>query len=324
MPEETNAPTELGIGPVLESPERTDQNDGQQDSLFPPSQNGESVHSSDTPGQGQGGSADEFNWRSVNDLRRLDLSTVPERQREMYEHFQRQVRTAQGDSSARLEDLRRREQMLEDRQNEVLKLQQHVAQQPNDPRAAGQQQRPQSLDQMLQNPRLDRDTRNGMMLVQRALNDALEPFRPLLEQFPHIQQQMGQISQERSGQLRQNFVNQASEARAKFGDDIDNYAADVYRMTGTDPESGLPISEPLINRATGQPHTVESAYLMVSGKMQQMANGMREEDASLRREAQDGMAGVGAGAGVPTSTGTGTLNEDQAKAELRDLGFGRA
>jgi hypothetical protein len=202
-------------------------------------------------------------------------------------------------------------------------LQQQLAQQPNDPRAQGRQQpQQQSLDQLLQNPRLDRDTRNGMMLVQRAVNEAIAPFKDLLEQFPQIQQQLGQINEERSGQLRQNFVNQASEARSKYGDDIDNYAADVYRMTGIDPQSGLPISEPLINRATGQPHTVESAYLMVSGKMQQMADEMRGEDAQIRREAQDGMAGVGAGAGVPANVGTGTLTEDQAKAELRDLGFG--
>jgi hypothetical protein len=324
MPEEFDAPTELGIGPTLESPETTDTSSGQSEpsALFPPESSSESVRSESVSSLSSRPAPDET-WRTA-DLRRLDLGTVPEDQREMLGNFQRQVRNAQGDSGARLEDLRRREEQLQSSQQELYGIQKAMAENQG---GGGQRTgarspaRRQSINEMLSDPgaRLDRDTRNGLGLVQSAIQEALEPYRGLLDQFPQIQRSVGQLTEARTGQLRNTFVTQSSEARVKYGDDIDNYADYVYRMTGTDPNTGLPMSEPLINRATGRPHTVESAYRMASGLTDTEAQGLRADDAIERQNAQDAMAG---NVGGPTGQPAGMLTEAQARAELQDLGFG--
>ena len=322
MPEEDLEAPELGIGPLIESPE-----DDAAEASVPRDFAEGSVPSNMSPDAPQDGSAPEpFNMATV-DFRRVDLNTIPEGpDRDMAANIQQQIRSAQPDGQSRAEELARREAQLNEQQAQLLDVQKSLVE--RQPMTAQETQESKDVvSEALSDPSLNANQRKGLEFMQTAISQMEERLEAKYSAVPDtvddLRARVEGFESTAVSQGQNEFLSQAEAARKSYGDDIDNYAGFIRLNLGIDNENNLVRGvKPQIDPATGKPHSVQSLYELVTGKTQTLATSMRAEDSQVRT-GQRALA-----AGTPPQAARAPANpnmsESEVLAEVRGLGFGAA
>lgn len=321
MPEESvvDAP-DIGLGNPSEIP---DNDTGSEGGLFAPEPD-ESEPSSDAADDQDASPAEaSFDWNKV-DLRRASRNDVPEQYRAQFDVMQNHVKSIQAEGSRRMQDIQQREQQLQQRQREIDEVKAQVA--------ALQAQRPTTQQQrkvaeLLNDPNTDVETRQALTLVDTLLKERFEEmvgdrfkkvdeFQKTLPQMQHFVQQMADA---RHKEHFDGLAQQVKDAKGEYGDAVNAYADDIRHLLGMN-EDWQPVAQPRVNRATGQPHTIRTAYELLAGVTAQASQVARAEDQRIRTSAKRSVASPSATTARP---GNGTLSESELDAELVKLGFGR-
>ena len=320
MPEEELEAPELGIGPLIESPE-----DQAAETSVPRDFAEDSVPSNMSPDDPQNGSAPEaFNMATV-DFRRVDLNTIPEGpDREMAANIQQQIRASQPEGQDRAQELARRETQLNEQQAQLIETQRMLVEQhPMTPQET--QESRDVVSEALAEPSLNANQRRGLEFMQTAINQVEERLEAKYAKVPEVvddlQVRMEGVESTTVNQGQNDFLTQSEAARKAHGDDIDNYAGFIRLNLGVDNENNLVRgTKPQINPATGKPHTVQSLYELVTGRTQTLATNMRAEDNQVRTEQRTLAAGTPPQA--PRGPANPKMSESEVLAEVRELGFG--
>ena len=322
MPEEEEEAPELGIGPLVESPE-----DDAAAASVPRDFAEDSVPSNASPNETQNGSAPEaFNMATV-DFRRVDLNTIPEGpDRDIAANIQQQIRAAQPEGQDRAQELARREAQLNEQQAQLLEVQRSlVERQPMTPEET--QESRDIVAEALADSSLNANQRKGLEFMQTAINQMEErldsKYAAVPDEVNDLKARVEGVEHTAIDQGQADFLAQAETARKSYGDDIDNYAGFIRLNLGVDNENNLVRgASPQINPATGQPHTVQSLYELVTGRTQQLATNMRAEDSEVRKAQRTLAAGTPPQA--PRAPTNPNMSESEVLAEVRELGFGRS
>lgn len=327
MPEEEVEAPELGFGPVETEPGDAETSDAEPSALLSPEED-ESLEPAPpaATSDDDAGPAPAFDLSTV-DFRRDKPEDWPEEYREALTKQQRQFKDVQGDRGRELADQRRREEALIAREQALIERERKTATPavPSLEATASAGQRAEKIAELLDNPELDKDTRSALMLIARSIEEAkaytdaqLEQYQPLLETFPEVQRVVGSMTAAEKANQRIALMTEVDEAVAEYsGAEIDTHSDFIMRALGLE-KRGTEyerVAPPLVNPATGQPHTVKSAYELAAGITGQAAQAARSEEKQIREEAKAGAAeltAVGSPPGEP-------LSEDQVKAKVREI-----
>tara|TARA_Y100000310_G_scaffold338655_1_gene428959 strand:- start:1444 stop:2415 length:972 start_codon:yes stop_codon:yes gene_type:complete len=322
MPEELEAP-EIGVGPT-QAPAASEEPSGEgTPSLLAPEEEAAPAPPSPEP---DAGPAPEFDLKTV-DFRRDKPEDWPDEYREALTHQQNQFKAVQGDRGRELSDFQRREESLDARERELNERESRVNQAPppaaTPPEGAPDKRTLEQMEDMIDDPNTDQNTRNALKLVTTAMKEemaeALAPIQKTLESYSDVEQAVtsmtGKEQQDHLDAL-QGQINEAVDAHDAA--DIDRYSDGIRRLIGVD-EKYARVAPPMLNPATGEAHTVLSAYEALSGITGAAAALARTEDQEIRDEAKEGAAelpAVGSPPGEP-------LSEAEIRAQVKALGFGQ-
>lgn len=319
MPDEDLEAPELGIGPLIESPEEeASASLGTQDVA-------DSTVPSNVSPESADGSADEpFNMASV-DFRRVDLSTIPEgADRELAANIQQQIRSGQGEASDQAQNLAHDRALLNDERAQLLDLQKTLI---NKESMTAQEVDTASnrLDAALNDPSLNANQRKGLTFMQEVVNDVKEELRAEFgvgsTVLDELKSKVEGFETTAINEGQQEFLYQAEDARNAYGDDIDNHATFVRLNLGIDNENNrIPGVNPQVNPATGTAHTVQSLYELVTGRTQMLADSLRAEDSQVRVDHKTLAAGTQPQA--MKIAPNDSPSESEVLQEVRALGFG--
>lgn len=323
MPEESvvDAP-DIGLGNPSETPDTSEQ--VAEGGLFAPEPDA-SAPSSDAADSPNASTADtDFDWDKV-DLRRARPEDVPEQYRPQFKVMQKQVKAMQAESTRQMQDLQRREQDLQSRSSEMETLKQQIAQLQQAQQQPMTAEQKQKVAQLLNDPNTDAETRQALMLVdtllqerfQELVGDKLAKLEELQGVVPQFQQFVDTMTKQQYKAHFDGLATQVQEAKADHGDDVNAYADDIKRIMGLG-EDWMPSGRPMINRATGEPYTIKSAYEFLSGKTAQQSQQARAEDLRIRTEAKKSVSQGPASTAPPNNGG---LSESELDAELGKLGW---
>ena len=320
LPDEAEAPEDIGIGPqdAADADDAATPPGGSQEPLLAGDDDTDPADASPEPEE-TGPSA--F-WKTV-DLRRVKVDDVPEEHRDAVEALQKQYKDAQRTGGRTLADLERQKQALDERERQLTARETGTTPPVGTPPAgaltATQAAADRKVSALIVDPGTDADTRNALVTMQKLIREELEPLRnevkPLLDKFPEIQQAVGSMaSKERQGHLDslQTEIDTAIEAHS--AEDIDRHSDAICRIVGLDGDFNR-VADPMTNAATGEPHTVLTAYEMITGETAAAAQRARTEDEQIRDGAKEGASELSAVGSPP-----GELrSEDDYKAEVRRI-----
>ena len=321
MPEEDLEAPELGIGPLIESPEEeASATLGTQDVAD------STVPSTLGPDSANGSAYEPFDMASV-DFRRVDLATIPEgADRDLAAHIQQQIRSGQGDASDQAQSLANDRALLNEERAQILELQKTLIN--KEPMTAQEADTAANrLDTALNDPSLNANQKKGLTFMQEVVNDLKEEMRAEFgggsEAFDELKSKVDGFETTAVNEGQKEFLSQADTARKAYGDDIDNHATFVRLNLGIDNENNRIYGvNPQINPATGTPHTVQSLYELVTGRTQTLADNLRAEDSQVRVTQRNLAAGTQPQA--PKIAPNDKPSEAEVLQEVRALGFGSA
>lgn len=329
MPDEIIGDSDdLGIGPTIQDPAQKDTPAPPPAPLLaPPQEKSQAAPPESAPDDQKTGLPEKVDWSKVN-FRRGKETDVPESHREEFRHRQREWREYQAENSRREQDISRREQDLEARQHDLEtrmsrleQIEKRLSEAPPTPTNQAEAGRAaRRVSDMLKDPELDEDTRSALELMQQAFEELwTERMGDRLEKIDKIVPRIEQMEVNEAQTFRTNLRSQIDEAEALYGTDINEYTVLIRRALGLSSQ-WKQVDEPIINPATGQPHTVTSLYELFSGITARKAATMRAEDADIRDSFKKAAAPA---ASRPSPPATGDISESEARAELRSAGFGR-
>jgi len=323
MPEESVADApDIGLGNPSESPSTEDT--VAEGGLFAPEP--ELAPSDDATNNQDASTANvDFDWNKV-DLRRANREDVPEAYRSQFDVMQAHVKNIQAEGSRRMQDIQQREQQLQQRQREFDEVKNQIAAlqaAQQQPMSAAQQRK---VAELLNDPNTDPETRQALSLVDSLLKerfdelvgDRFKQMEELNKTLPQMQEFVSQLTQAQTKKHFDGLAQQVEEAKAEYGDAVNDFADDIRRALGMD-DKWNPVQAPLINRATGKPHTIRTAYELYAGITAQKSQAARAEDQRIRTTAKQSVSATSATTARPSN---GSLSESELDAELSKLGFG--
>lgn len=337
-PEETAADApDIGIGPA--NPETTQKEQTPPATFLAPPESTPAATLESSPEKPEkAGPSKPIDWTKV-DFRRGKETDLPEEHREEFRRRQEDWKAYQSENSRREADLRRREQEIEsrERRNEehtkrLEAIETRLSSAPSTEATKDKiEQTQEQIDDLLAQPDLDPDVKDAIQMVDKRLdfklkqiNDKLKLLEDTLPKIETLTQAQQQEARTRQAQDRAEFVKQIQDARDLYGEDIDAYSDEIAERCGYqwDAKAGqwVRFRAARTNRATGEPHTVMSAYEHEAGITARKAAALREEDEKIRKKAKSGALPASTSSTPPA---TGDLTETDARAMARELGFGR-
>ena len=307
--------SEIGIGTAPASPEGKS---ASADFLSPADDAAAPSQEAPKPDDGtaQAPPKEPFDWNTV-DYRRTDPKDVPEQYRPAFERMQKQAREAQAEGTRQLEDARRQQQDIEAQRKELIALQRDLVTSgrqttQQDQKDAAREVKKKATE-LLNDPAVDAETRKGLVLVRdmasEIVADAVAGLEKKFEErLKPLSDTVQTFSAREHTERRNALAAQVTDAKDKYGADVDAYTDEICRALGLN-DKFEPVGKPLLNRATGKPHTVASAYELYSGKTAAQAQEARSEDAAIR-------SGTKANARSPSSA-TLPTNGKMSESDLR-------
>lgn len=250
-----------------------------------------------------------IDWESV-DYTKLDINKLPEQ----YRPLARQAKKMQASFTRAQQAVREKERLLDSNLTQMQQLQRMAPQAQND-QATAPPSEVQQLQSFLGNYGFTPETAGYQeyALVAKMIHDARQQDLQQINQLAQVVSQLYQAQQQVTGHIQQTQVqpyNEQFEAAVSAGhdpDDIRQYA-----------QALIPLVDQIVNPATGKPHTIQSAYELVSGKAAQRSAEMQTQAQGARRQARTRTSVPPNGS---SSASNGQMTDAELKAELRKLGF---
>lgn len=306
----------------------------------PPDSEPAPVPSASPDDEKKAGPAPTPDW-SKADYRRGKETDFPEEHRAEFRHRQEEWKAYQADNSRREADLVRREadaeareKRVEEQTNRLEAIEERLSKAPaTSEKKAGLEDAKEEVEDILSQRDLEPDVRDAVELVDRRiemalkklnLSDRLEKIDQALPTLDSLTKQQQEQAEDRARQDRGGFFKQIAEAGDLYGEDINIYTKEIAWRCGFEwserAKTWVRFQPATINRATGEPHTVMSAYEHESGITARKTTTMRETDAKIKKDTKKA-GDPGSSTSAPPISGE--LSESEARSEARALGFGR-
>lgn len=250
-----------------------------------------------------------IDWDTV-DYTKLDINKLPKE----YQPLARQAKKMQASFTRAQQAVREKERLLDSNLTQMQQLQ-RMAPQTQQGQPAVPPSEVQQLQSFLSEYGFTPEVAGYQeyALVAKMIQDARKQDQGQISQLVQVVQQLYNAQQQVTGHIQQTQVqpyNEQFQAALDAGhdaDDIRQYAGVLTTMV-----------DQVVNPATGKPHTIQSAYELVSGRAAARSAEMQGQAASAKRNARTRTS-------IPTngaaSASNGSMTDAELKSELRKLGF---
>ena len=151
--------------------------------------------------------------------------------------------------------------------------------------------------------------KSALETVREVAREENKQYEGVPEAMAEMRQALANIQQANQQQHTNVLLDQANEAKAKHGADVDRYGNVIFAM----------IRE--INPVTNRQYTITEAYESASGKMGQAVDQINAANNAFRNDSKNQLAPTQSSAAPSNGNDTGGLTQTELRTGLANLGF---
>lgn len=237
----------------------------------------------------------DFDLSSV-DFQRVDVNTVPEQYRGLISNVQQSFNSQRSDLDRQVSTLTQELQTVRDSQANSLAANtaaQTIAQ----------------LSQVDKFADLTPEQKGALDTVREVVREENSQFQGVPERLAQVTQALAQIQQADRNRNTNVLLDQANDAKSRYGNDVDVYGNVILAM--------IRETNPMTNRL----YTITEAYESASGRMGQTVDQINAANTAFRNDSKNQLAPTQSTSAPSMGNDTGSLTETELRTGLANLGF---